>query len=382
MKSIQCIQSDVAIVGAGIIGLAHAYIAAKSGRRVVVFERSPFAQGASVRNFGMIRPIGLPAGPLRALALRSREIWSELLMEAGLGATSIGSLHAAYREDEAEVAKEFSRKAPQLGYDCQWISADETLHKSKALRPEGLLGSLYSPTEMAIDSRLVLRALPEFLNKKYGVEFHFNAPVAEIQDSCLRTPEIQCAARTIVVAAGHDFETLFPALYRMEGLTRCKLQMMRTVPQPNHWKLGPTIAFGLSFHHYESFAICDSLAALRTRLKSENEALLKWGIHVMVSQSGDGELILGDSHEYSREVSVFDRAEINRLIHDYARSYLRVPTLEIAEQWHGVYAKHPTMTYLRQNPLPGVYTLTVTAGIGMTLSFALAEETFQQIGDY
>jgi glycine/D-amino acid oxidase-like deaminating enzyme len=47
-------QFDLAIVGAGVVGLAHAYLAAKSGLKVALFERNPAAIGASIRNFGMI----------------------------------------------------------------------------------------------------------------------------------------------------------------------------------------------------------------------------------------------------------------------------------------------------------------------------------------
>ena len=45
---------DIAIVGGGIAGLAHAYMALRKGYRVVLFEREEFAVGASVRNFGLI----------------------------------------------------------------------------------------------------------------------------------------------------------------------------------------------------------------------------------------------------------------------------------------------------------------------------------------
>ena len=133
-------QTDVAIVGAGILGLAHAFIAAKAGQRVTVFERNPAANGASVRNFGMIWPIGQPAGEMHQMALRSREIWLELLREANLPYLPTGSLHAAYREDEAAVGREFSELALPLGYECAWLDALQTLERTSAIRREGLLG--------------------------------------------------------------------------------------------------------------------------------------------------------------------------------------------------------------------------------------------------
>src|SRR5580700_1664782 len=112
---------DVAIVGAGIVGLAHACLASRAGRKVAIFERNPGASGASVRNFGMLWPIGQPPGALREMALRSRDLWLEFLFDAGLPYRDSGSLHAAYREDEADVAREFVERASLLGDECQWL---------------------------------------------------------------------------------------------------------------------------------------------------------------------------------------------------------------------------------------------------------------------
>lgn len=368
---------DVAIVGAGIIGLAHAYVAARSGRRVAVFERNPAAAGASIRNFGMIWPIGQPAGPLRETALRSREIWLEALQEAELPFLATGSLHVAYREDEAAVGREFSERAPSLGYDCAWLSAHETLQKSRAVRAEGLLGALWSPTEMTVDPRQIAGSLPEFLAERFGVQFFFNAAVQRVETSRLEAGGQTWEADAIIVASGDDFQTLFPEYFRQSGITRCKLQMMRTMPQPRGWTLGPSLAFGLTFKHYATFQVCTTLQALKARIARETPEFEKWGIHVMVSQTARGELTIGDSHEYALAVDIFDKPKVSRLILDYARQYLRVPTLEIEENWHGVYAQHPEHAYVSLTPIEGVRLVVVTSGLGMTMSFGIAEQTLQ-----
>jgi D-hydroxyproline dehydrogenase subunit beta len=371
---------DVAIVGAGIVGLAHAYVAARSGRRVAVFERNPEANGASIRNFGMIWPIGQPAGALHEMALRSREIWVEVLREAKLPFFATGSLHVAYRQDEAAVGEEFSQKGRSLGYDCAWLSRREALERSRAIRSDGLLGALWSPTELTVDPRQVVRSLPKFLAERYGVQFSFNTAVHRVDTSVVETNEQRWEAESIIVASGDDFQTLFPEYFREKGVTRCKLQMMRTAPQPQGWALGPSLAFGLTFKHYPTFQVCASLRALKERIARETPEFDQWGIHVMVSQNASGELTIGDSHEYGAAVDIFDKSMINRLILDYARQYLSIPNLEIAEYWHGVYAKHPEHAYLDSSPARGVRVITVTTGIGMTMSFGIAEHTLREAG--
>jgi hypothetical protein len=62
---------------------------------------------------------------------------------------------------------------------------------------------------------------------------------------------------------------------------------------------------------------------------------------------------------------------------EHLQSFLSVPTLSIAERWHGVYAKHPQKPYIRFQPEDRVEIITGLGGAGMTLSFGVAAETFR-----
>jgi D-hydroxyproline dehydrogenase subunit beta len=366
-------QADVAVVGGGIIGLAVAYAAARKGQSVVVFERNTHAIGASVRNFGLVWPVGQAPGKALERALRSRSIWAELLTEAGLWHAPTGCLHLAYQPDELAVLEEFSETAPQHGYQTQLLRPAQVREKSPAVKPDGLLGGLWSATEITVDPREVIATLPAFLTEKFRVQFRFGTAVTHIQLPAIETGTEKWQVDRVYVCGGADFETLYPEVFAGSGLTKCKLQMMRTAAQPGNWRLGPALCAGLTLRHYASFTHCRSLAALDERMRREMPEYDRWGIHVLLSQNGSGELIIGDSHEYGPTPDPFDKEEINQLILRYLHTFAHFPDPEIVVRWHGVYPKLPGKTEFIAHPEPGVTIITGLSGAGMTLSFGLAE---------
>jgi D-hydroxyproline dehydrogenase subunit beta len=199
--------------------------------------------------------------------------------------------------------------------------------------------------------------------------------VLSVEGGEVRTPQGTWQAERVIVCSGSDFETLYPDLFSTSGLTRCRLQMLRTKAQPGGWDLGPSLAGGLTFRFYPSFRICTALSALRQRIAEETPEYDQFAIHTLVSQSSSGELTLGDSHEYGLVPSLFNRAEIDALILHHLKTFVRVPDLSIAERWHGVYAKHFDKPYVRFHPEDGVEVITGLGGAGMTLSFGVAAET-------
>ncbi len=373
-------KADMAIVGAGILGLAHAYFAAKRGRSVIVFERTPKAQGASVRNFGVIWPIGQKAGPVHQMAMRSRQLWNEILDAAGLPYRPTGSLHVVYHQDEAEVAREFCERGPGLGYTGTWLSSAEVLNKSQSVNPKGLLGGIWSPTELTVDPRLILAKLPAFLAEKLGVQFRFGAAVRSIQLPRIDAGSETWTAAQAIVCGGDDFETLFPESFAASGIDRCKLQMMRTAPQRDGWQLGPALAAGLTLRFYPAFGICTAtLPKYKQRVAREMADYDRYAIHTLVSQTADGALTLGDSHEYGLAVDIFNKTEIDELVMRNVREFLIAPDLSIAERWYGVYAKHPDKSWVAIDAADGVRIVTAVGGSGMTLSFGLAEQMIREM---
>lgn len=366
---------DAIIIGSGIVGLALSRALGERGKKVLVLERNDFAIGASIRNFGMIWPIGQPDGELYERAMLSKSIWHQICKEANIWYDPVGSLHLAYNKQEMDVLSDF-HEATKDTRDYRLLDASQTRKLSSSIVSKNLEGGLYSADEIILDSPKAIRSLPSYLTEKYGVEFRWNRFVRHVETGKVFCGKEIYEADEIYVSTGPDFETIFPEIFAELPITKCKLQMMRFAQQPYQWKLGPALCGGLSLIHYKSFqAAGASLEQLKNYYEQEFSEYLKWGIHVMACQNQSGELVIGDSHEYGKTHDPFDKQFINRLILDYLSGFARFPKEEISASWNGTYAKMMDgSTFFLHEPMDGVTILNGLGGLGMTFSFGLTEQ--------
>ena len=366
---------DVIIIGAGIVGLALSRALGRRGKRILVVDRNDFASGASIRNFGMIWPIGQPSGDLFERAMLSKSIWQEVCQEAGIWYDPVGSLHLAYKREEMDVLEAFYE---QVKGDRNYsILGDAEAKKySTAIVDNNLMGGLYSPDEIIVDSPRAIKQLPIYLNEKYDIDFQWNTFVHHVETGKVISGNSVFEADEIYVSTGPDFETIFPEIFSSLPITKCKLQMMRMESQPEGWRMGPAICGGLSLVHYNSFKQAgDPFIQLKKYYEDHFREYVKWGIHVMVSQNQSGELVIGDSHEYGKTHDPFDKQFINQLILDYLSTFAKFPSEKLSATWNGTYAKLMNgETYFISSPLPGVTILNGLGGLGMTYSFGLTEQ--------
>ncbi len=369
------------VIGAGIVGLATARALSLKGFSVKVFERNQQAVGASIRNFGMVWPIGQPEGKLYDRATRSRNIWKETCEAAGIWHEATGSLHLAYQEDEMEVLSELNENFNKQGRKVSLLNKTGIIQQHEAVNPNNLVGGLYSAEEMVVDPREAISKIPAYFSEQFGIEFQWGKCVSFITDQTVYIGnEEEHEADIIFICSGADFETLYPEVFSAMPVTKCKLQMLRLVAQPGNWRIGSSLCGGLSLIHYNSFKVAPSLNKLKQRYQQEMSAYLDWGIHVMVSQNGRGELTIGDSHEYGLTFDPFDKQFINKMILDYLKQFASFKDWSLLESWNGIYPKLTNgETDIFISPEKEVYILNGLSGAGMTMSFGLAEEMVNTI---
>jgi len=362
---------DVAIVGAGIVGLAHALAAAKAGKRVVVIDRDPRANGASIRNFGFVTVTGQERGESWALAMRTRDLWAQIAPQAGIAIEQRGLIVTVRRPDAVAVIKAFLET--EMGEGCRWLDGSAFRREHGQVAAPDTLGALISPHELRVESRLALPQLAAWLQSVHGVTLLTNTAVHAVEPPWIETSRGLVEAETAIVCPGDDLVSLYPdriAAYRPQ---RCRLSMLRLAPPG--FRLPAPLMSDLSLVRYAGYAALPQAKALRRQLDDEQAAHLANGVHLIVVQSADGSLVVGDSHHYDDQPAPFAPAEAEACILDEFHRATALTPPPVIERWVGTYPVAEGRTYFIDAPADDVRLVMVTSGTGASTAFAIAERT-------
>jgi FAD dependent oxidoreductase TIGR03364 len=366
-------NTDIAIIGAGILGLSHAYAAARRGLRVRVFERSATPLGASIRNFGQALVGGQPPGVMLDLARASRPLWAEWAERAGFAIRRNGSLLFARSEAEENLLEAFcAGRAREHGYRAELLrgKALDALYDGAFSKHRAALHSL---DDQQLYSREALPALIDWLRRELKVEFHFSTLVRDIEPGLLRTTAGTFQAGQILVCSGHDYQTLLAEQLAALKPQVCRLQMLRARPERD-LGLGHALLTGLSCVHYGAFADLPQAQAIHEQIRRETPALEHHGIHLLISPTPYGELIIGDSHDYGSEAAPFNAEAVDRLMLDLAEDTLGM-RVEVVERWQGVYGARGPAPFSVLQVEAGISAVLMHTGVGMSVGPALGERT-------
>ncbi len=364
---------DVAIVGAGICGLAHALAAVRRGKKVVVIDRDAQANGASVRNFGFITVTGQQRGECWRRAMRSREIWAEVALKAGIEIVQRGLVVTARRREARAALEAFS--GTEMGGGCELLDPDAAQSRFPGLN--AVSAALYSPHEIRVESRDAIPLLAAWLGEAHDVTFMRGVAVHRVEPPAIATSRGTVSADTAIVCPGDDLVSLFPERLGEHGLTRCKLHMLRLAPiGPD---VGAAVMSDLGLVRYLGYAELPEAKALRSVLEVEQAEHLANGVHLIAVRSADGTLVVGDSHHYAATPDPFAPERVDALILEELRAVLKVGEIKVLERWTGTYASAADRLALVDRPSDSVRLVLITSGTGASTSFAIAEEVIADL---
>ncbi|MEU6658996.1 TIGR03364 family FAD-dependent oxidoreductase [Streptomyces sp. NPDC046821] len=368
-------RSDLVIVGAGIVGLAHAFEAARRGLTVTVIERDWQPVGASVRNFGHCC-ITAQRDDLLELAYRSRSGWLEAAKSSGLWAREAGALVVARSTTELAVLEEL--RAERGADTVRLRTAEEVADElGRGAESGDIVGGAFLPDDLRVNPREAAPDLAAWLSIQPGVTVVWGTNVTGVEEGIVHTSRGPVHGDRVLVCVGHDLDRLYPTAAEEHGIERCRLTMAR-VTAPDAFRTDAAVLTATSMLRYDAFTATPSSPRLREEVLGHSPELLDVVANIMFTRLPDGTVLVGDSHAYGRTAIPFEDEATSRLLIDAAAGVLGADELQVTERWQGVYASSARGPLLVRDMAPGVRAISVTSGIGMTLSFGLAAATFDE----
>ncbi len=208
-------STDVAIVGAGVIGAACARRLARAGLSVLVLERGTAASGTSSRGEGNLLVSDKGPGPELALAQYAARLWpataDELADELGPGFPSIeferkGGLVVATTEVSAPALLAFAAAQRAAGVDARAVTTAEALGLEPDLNPAAA-AAVYYPEDAQVQPSIATEALLASARRAgaevlTGVQVTGSLRTSDGAIAGLSTTSGDFRARDVIIAAG------------------------------------------------------------------------------------------------------------------------------------------------------------------------------------
>ncbi len=198
--------TEVAIIGAGIVGAASAYYLAKQGVPVTLLEKGSIAGEQSSRNWGFVRQQGRHSAEL-PLMIACNGIWQNLHKElaADLGWRQGGNLRIAVDDERIAVFESWQRLAAEYGLDTRILSTTELRDVVPSLTLAAR-GGMYTPSDGQADPTRVTTAFC-MAARRLGARIYEHCAVTgvDVGGGAVRgvnTERGMIVAGTVVCAAG------------------------------------------------------------------------------------------------------------------------------------------------------------------------------------
>lgn len=366
---------DLAVIGSGIIGLSCARAAALQGLRVVVIDRDSRPNGASVRNFGLITATGQERGTSWARAKRTCAIWEEMAEQAGFPILQRGLWMMTRRPESVAVLESFLKT--EMGEGCEILSRAAARACCGEIVNQQVTAVLRSSVDLRVESREAIPKIAAWLAERRGVVFMRESVALSVEPPRIETSRGMLAAGAAVVCPGDDMVSLFPEQIAKYNVTRCKLQMLR-LANPG-FRLPGALMSDLGLVRYAGYSTLFEAGPLRVRLEREQGEHLRRGIHLIVVQSADGSLIVGDSHHYESAPDCFSEDRVDQLILDEFSAVTGRTPPAVRERWIGTYAAAAARPMFIDAPAPDVRLVMITSGSGASTGFAIGEEVIADL---
>jgi D-hydroxyproline dehydrogenase subunit beta len=185
--------SDVVVVGAGIVGAACAYYAAKAGLSVTVVDRGGVAGGTTGAGEGNILVSDKEPGPELDLAMRSQELWRSL-DAGGFEWEPKGGLVVASTGEELAALAGLAAAQAESGVVVEEV--DPLAHEPHV--SPSLAGAYLYPQDAQVQPMLAAARLLE----ASGARLRLHTTVHAIEQGLVHTGSGPLRAATIVNAAG------------------------------------------------------------------------------------------------------------------------------------------------------------------------------------